>query len=65
MVISISGEWGRKPKLRQQNPLKTKSAKAVPLSAQTARHMIGRHKVWRIIIIITRSWALLVIPCAF
>jgi len=44
MVISISGGWGAEAgsrKLRRQNPLKIKSAKAVPLSAQTARHDRG------------------------
>jgi hypothetical protein len=58
MVILISG--GRKPEAAPAEPL-TKSAKAVRLSAQTARHDRGDN-VWRII---TRSWALLVIPCAF
>ena len=54
----ISGGWGAEAgSCAGKNPLKTKSAKAVPLSVQTARHD-GSDNVWRII---TRSWALLVL----
>jgi hypothetical protein len=60
MVILISGVGGSR-NLRRQNPLETKSAKAVRLSVQTARHDWS-DKVWRIIM---GSWALLVIPCLF
>jgi hypothetical protein len=38
VVVLISGGWVKNRKLRWQNPLKTKSAKAVRLSVQTARH---------------------------
>jgi len=63
MVISISGGWGRKPEAAPAEPLKNKKCEGCLALSTNCKTWSGRHKVWRIII--TRSWALLVIPCAF